>query len=344
MVEPTAEKVAYRAQPSFTCAGVNWGVEHLKVLLQEHGTVYIPNKNGLVHNSRVTEELQDLGAVFVGSVEDIPAGAVAANSMHGLSPLDVRTFMDKRVLLNDLSCPLVENVKQRIIRAIAEAERLDKWAVILYWCKDVNHPEPKAILELAPSHVMPVTSRQTLEDYKVQPDEMYFADSQTTLNVQQGMSLIREFRDKFPGLKGLPKIGVCFATDNRQRALQGLIEAGIEKLVVIGSPSSSNTTELVKIGKSHGLPVEFMERAILMGREMFEGFNRVGVHGGASVLPDEGDRAMEIFRSWGYKTVDLVAGKPEPRTFPKITPPVYDFRSRSSQISTELLLALTRTY
>ena len=341
VTESLGEKLAFRAQPSFTCAGVNWGVEQLQILLEIHGTVYIPNKDGLVHNKRVTQELREQGAIFINHSSEVPEGSVVANSMHGLSPLDMRIFMERRLLHYDLSCHLVHQVHQRVLRAIEEAEEQEKKAKVLYWCKDTNHPEPRAILDLAPSHVVPVTSGQVLEEYQVQENEMYFADSQTTLNVQHGMSLINEYRNKFPGLKGLPRIGICFATFNRQAALEGLIAAGIEKLVVIGSPESSNTSELVKIGRSHGLPVYFLERAVLMERDMFEGFNKVGVHGGASVLPDEGDKAMEMFKSWGYRTEDLVVGKPEPRTFPNIKPKVYDFRFGHIP---EELMNLTKTY
>ncbi len=341
VIETSAEKVALRAYPSFTCAGVNWGIEQLKVLLGEHGTVYIPNKNGLVHNNRVTEELRTQGAVFVEDIKEVPEGAVVANSMHGLSPLDLRSSIAKSLLHYDLSCPLVDNVHQRVLRAITEARKKDKTAKVLYYCKDVTHPEPKAVIEQAPSHVVPVTDRSVLEDYQVHHNEMYFADSQTTLNVQQGMAMIEEYRDKFTGLRGLPRVGICFATYGRQGVLDGLIQNGIKMLVVLGSPTSSNTTELVKIGKSHGLPVEFLERGELLEEEMVRGFDKVGLHGGASVLPDEGDKAMDKLKSWGYKPMDYVFGQPEPLTFPNSKPKVYDFRS--GQIPEELL-ALTRTY
>lgn len=341
MSESTAEKVAIRANPSFTCAGVNWGVDQLKQILEVHGTVYIPNKNGLVHNKRVTEELRAEGAVFVDTPEEVPEGSVIANSMHGLSPLDVKVFIEKRALHYDLSCPLVDNVHQRVLRAITEAKSQDKVAKILYYCKDTIHPEPKAVIEQAPTHVIPVISREVLENYQVQDNEKYYADSQTTLNVQQGMALIAEYKNKFRGLRGLPRVGICFATYNRQSALDGLIGEGIKLLIVLGSPESTNTTELVKIGRSHGLPVEFLERGDWLERGMVEGFDKVGLHGGASVLPDEGDKAMDKLKAWGYQRRNFVFGQPEPSTFPNSKPKVYDFRS--GQIP-EDLLALTRTY
>lgn len=337
--ETGAEKIAFRANPSFTCAGVNWGVEYFRELLKEYSPIFVPNPGGFVHNNRLKGELEEDGARFVGSISDIPFYSEAANSMHGLSPLDVREFARRRVRLFDLSCPLVDNVHQRTIRAIEEAERQGKKAIIFYHCKDTNHPEPKAVLELAPSHIVPVTDRSVLEQYLPRADEMYFVDSQTTLNVQQGVAMIGEFRDKFTQLRGLPRAGVCFATSNRQSALDELIAQGIEMLTVFGSPQSSNTTELVKIGRKNGLSVEFLETAELLEESMVGSFNRVGIHGGASVLSDEGDKAMEKLREWGYKTGHLV-GRTEPSTFSN-KPKVYNFRS--GQIPEDLIY-LTRTY
>lgn len=337
------ERVAILAKPSFFCAGVNWGIEHLKQDLKEHGRIYIPNINGLVHYPPVTEELRGLGAVFVEDPRDIPTSSWVGNSMHGLSPLDRQTYIDRQLQHIDYSCPLVINVGQRVLGAIRTANQEGKVAKILYACKDVTHPEPKAVLELAPSHVIPVTDRSILEEYQVRTEEMYFAESQTTINVKESVEMIMAFTDKFRGLRSLlpTRLGACFATDNRQQALNALIKTGVDRLVVIGSTTSANTTQLAKIGKSHGIPVDFLERAHDLSLTKFDGVNRVGITGGASVPPQEGDIAKEIFRQWGFKTADLVTGKPEPTTFPNINPPFYDYRS--GKITPEIL-KLTRTY
>lgn len=340
--EQETGKVAIRANPSFTCAGVTWGIEQLKEVLQEYGTIYIPNKNGLVHYSPTTKELEKLGAVFIEDPRDIPIGENVGNSMHGLSPLDRRVYIERKLRHFDFSCPLVDNAEQRVLGAIEKANKASKIAKILYACKDTVHPEPKAILELAPSHVVPVTKREVLEEYEVRDDEMYFAESQTTINVKGAVEMIMAFKAKFGGLKSLiPKrLGACFATGNRQEALDLLIGSGIDKLVVIGSPTSANTTQLVRIGEQHGIPVDFQEKARGLSKRNYIDFNRVGITGGASVPPQEGDAVMKMFREWGFRTEDLTIGKPEPKTF-NLTAPVYDYRS--GNIPQEIL-ELTRTY
>lgn len=344
VVEQRAERTAIWARSSFACTGVNWGYERAVEILKEHGVLYIlnPNGNGLVHYSPVNEELKEKGAIYISDPRDIPLYSPVANSMHGLSPLDLSILIERRVLHYDLRCNLVTNVSTRVRMAIREAERIGKIAKILYACNDTLHPEPKAIIELAPSHIVPVTSRQILEEYPVDPErEMYFAESQTTINVQEALAQISEYKSRFGRMQSyMRRLGICFATDNRQKALNALIEEGVDRLVVIGDEASSNTQELVKIGESHDIPVEFRLKSSDLSARMFEGDRRVGLTGGASVPIKVGHEVMGMFTDWGFKTDELWVGPPEPETF-KLLPPVYDYRS--GEISPEVL-ELTRTY
>lgn len=336
-----SDRVAIWAKPSFACAGVNWGIRQLELVLEEHGRVYIPNPNGFVHYGPELERLMAKGAVFTNGPEEIPEGSVVANSMHGLSPQERKVYIERRFVHYELSCPLVSNVYDRVRMAISEAEKGGKTARILYACKDTIHPEPKSVIELAPNHVIPVTGKEVLEEYQVKDNEMYFADSQTTINVQAALDMIDEFRDKFPNLRSyLARMGACFATNNRQQALNALIEAGIDKLVVVGSSTSANTTQLKKIGEARGIPVEFPETADDLTRGKFDSHKMVGVTGGASVRPQEGDRVMARLEEWGFKKGELVVGKAEPETF-NLMPRKYNYRF--GNISPETL-QLIKTY
>lgn len=345
-LEDSVEKVAIRAVPSFACAGVNWGVDQLKRILQEKGTVYITNQNGLVHYDPSMEELTGLGAVFVDDPRKIPTGAYVGDSMHGRSRLRQQTYVDQGLRHYDFSCPLVTNVHDRIEGAILETAKQGKVAKILYACKDPGHPEPQAVIDLAPNHIVPVTDRGVLENYQVRDDEEYFAESQTTINIKKAMELMMKFKGKFKGLRSLlpasSRLGACFATENRQQSLEAILNAGIDKLVVFGSPSSANTTQLAVIGKERGIEVDFLERAEHLDYGMFDGFRHVGVTGGASVPPTVGDQAMEIFRSWGFRIEDLVVGNKEPITFPNKKPPFYDYNN--GHITEAQLAQLIRTH
>lgn len=340
------ENVAIMANPSFACAGVNWGLEQFdRILEEEHEPVYVANRNGLVHYPPLMERQIEKGARFVDSPRDIPEHSVVSSPMHGLSPMDVAIYLELGVKLYDLRCYLVTQVAERALRAIEIAREAGKIAKILYACKDLNHPEPKAILELAPNHIVPVTNRSVLEEYEVRDDEMYFVDSQTTTNVQVAEAQAEEFRHKFPGLRNLKGrivlTGACFATSNRQASLDGILNAEIDKLVVVTSSASANGSQLKDIGHAHMLPVEVVEKATELDPNMFVGYSRVGVTGAASVPPFEGHLVMAQFKDWGYQQQHLFAGRKEPVTF-SLKPPVYDFRS--GNVPQEVIESLVRTY
>lgn len=339
LIDSRAEKVAYRALPSSFCAGVNWGVEWLKSLAEQHGTIYVPNPDGVVHNNRVKDELEACGVRHIADPYEAPLFSVFANNMHGRSPRVTRRIFDRRGLFYDLTCPLVETGRSRLIGALKAAREQGKVAKLLYVCKDPDHPEPRSFIDLAPNHIVPVTGPQVLIDYKVQPEEVYFADAQTTINVVKSLGMVAEHGGKFPGLVVAPQIDGCFATSNRQLALEKLQGTGMEKVFVFGSATSSNTSELVKIARAAGVPVEFLERGYMLDKRMAAGFFRVGVHAGASVPLDDRDTAMSILGDLGYLTQDLRVAD-EPNTF-SLKPRVYDFRDG---IMTDTVRELLATY
>ena len=73
------------ASPRGYCAGVERAVDTVERALQLYGKpVYV--RKQIVHNSHVVRELEELGAIFVDSVEDIPEGSTVVFSAHGVAP------------------------------------------------------------------------------------------------------------------------------------------------------------------------------------------------------------------------------------------------------------------
>ena len=62
------------ASPRGYCAGVERAVDTVERALQHYGKpVYV--RKQIVHNSHVVRELEERGAVFVDSVDEIPEGS-----------------------------------------------------------------------------------------------------------------------------------------------------------------------------------------------------------------------------------------------------------------------------
>src|SRR6476620_6240663 len=73
------------ASPRGYCAGVDRAVQTVERALELYGApVYV--RKEIVHNKHVVSQLRDRGAVFVDDEQDVPEGALAVFSAHGVSP------------------------------------------------------------------------------------------------------------------------------------------------------------------------------------------------------------------------------------------------------------------
>ncbi|MBI2600360.1 4-hydroxy-3-methylbut-2-enyl diphosphate reductase [Candidatus Daviesbacteria bacterium] len=317
------QKIAYKAYPLGFCAGVAWSIDNAKRALNDGPVTGLGN---LVNNFPVVHSLEARGMTFVEDPVYIPEGARVMISAHGLSESERRLLRDKKTQIIDSTCPLVAKVHERVKRAkeIAVAEGRD-WDV-LYICKDLEHREPKGVIGEAPDNITPIRTEEDVKDFVPVPGKMYFIDTQTTLNTGKALAWIDRLREKIPDIR-IPDLGdVCFATQNRQGALGLVLAREPQVMIAFGSRISSNTSELVKMGKAAGAEVYLVETAEEVQRGMFEGASRVAVTAGASADPMHADKFMRQLSVGGYKIEDLRFGKPEPVNF-NIPPRVEDYRN-----------------
>jgi len=67
------EKTLLLLKPRGFCAGVVRAIDIVRIALEAFGPpIYV--RKEIVHNRFVVEELQDKGAIFVDSVEEVPNG------------------------------------------------------------------------------------------------------------------------------------------------------------------------------------------------------------------------------------------------------------------------------
>src|SRR5271165_119510 len=79
------EKKVYLLKPRGFCAGVVRAIDVVKIALDLYGPpVYV--RKEIVHNKHVVEELREAGAIFVEEIHEVPAGARAIFSAHGVAP------------------------------------------------------------------------------------------------------------------------------------------------------------------------------------------------------------------------------------------------------------------
>src|SRR3989337_1750884 len=110
----TVEKLIL-AKPRGFCAGVDRAIDVVKIALDLYEEpVYV--RKEIVHNRHVVEELRQKGAIFVDELDEVPNGAIAIFSAHGVSPEVWAQAESRGLKAIDATCPLVTKVHNEAIR------------------------------------------------------------------------------------------------------------------------------------------------------------------------------------------------------------------------------------
>jgi len=269
-------------------------VETVERALAQHGPpVYV--RKQIVHNSYVVNELRARGAVFVGSVEDVPEGGLVVFSAHGIAPV-VRAGASARSLRTiDATCPLVTKVH-------AEAKRYaaDDYTVVLVG--HAGHEEVEGTMGEAPGSILLVESVADAERLEVEDPQRIAYVTQTTLSVDETRQIVAVLERRFPSLHGPEKEDICYATTNRQRAVKELL-AHVQLLLVIGSANSSNSQRLVEVAHAGGVPAHLIESERRLDERWLEGVETVGVTSGASAPEVLVEGICDWFRARGVAEI-----------------------------------------
>jgi len=282
------------ASPRGYCAGVERAVDTVERALRLYGRpVYV--RKQIVHNSHVVRELEERGAVFVDSVDEVPNGATLVFSAHGVSPA-VRGAADARRLTTiDATCPLVTKVHTQARRFAAKGH-----TVVLIGHS--GHEEVEGTTGEAPEAIVLVESVEDAEALALPPDASVAYITQTTLSVDETREIVDVLRRRFPAIAGPAREDICYATSNRQWAVKELL-AEIELLLVVGSRNSSNSLRLVEVARSGGVEAHLIEDASGIDEAWLDGVTTVGVTSGASAPERLVRDVCDWFRARGVDEV-----------------------------------------
>jgi 4-hydroxy-3-methylbut-2-en-1-yl diphosphate reductase len=282
------------AAPRGYCAGVERAVETVERALAQNGPpVYV--RKQIVHNSYVVDELRQRGAVFVGSVEEVPEGGLVVFSAHGIAPV-VRTGAAARSLRTiDATCPLVTKVHAEARRYAAEG-----YAVVLVG--HAGHEEVEGTMGEAPDSILLVESVTDAESLEVDDPERVAYVTQTTLSVDETREIVAVLQRRFPGLHGPEKEDICYATTNRQQAVKDLVPY-VQLLLVVGSANSSNSQRLVEVAKAGGVPAHLIETKSEVDEHWLNGVETVGLTSGASAPEVLVENLCDWFRNRGVTEI-----------------------------------------
>jgi 4-hydroxy-3-methylbut-2-enyl diphosphate reductase len=229
----------------------------------------------IVHNQIVVDRFRALGVVFVDDIDEVPKGAPLMLSAHGSAPDVVQAAKAQGGFVVNAVCPLVTKVHHEV------KVRAGKGYTVVYVGHE-GHDEAVGTMAVAPDDIRLVETEAdvaALDD----PGGPVALLAQTTLSHHDWRGVLDAARDRWPELWMPGRSDLCFATTNRQSALQE-IAPRCDAIIVIGSANSSNTVALEKVARAAGAHATYR---INSADEVPEGLTgTIGVTAGASA-PEE---------------------------------------------------------
>ena len=265
------------AQPRGFCAGVERAIDIVEAALEQHGPpIYV--RHEIVHNPRVVENLKAKGVRFVEQIDQVPKGAIAVFSAHGVSKKVEEDASLRELRSLDATCPLVSKVHK-------EGRRYSARGYDIILIGHENHPEVEGTVGQIPGPVLLVSDVEGVEALEVRDPGKVAYITQTTLSVDDTREVISALRRRFPKIVGPDVKDICYATQNRQAAVRAL--AGqVDLMLVVGAQNSSNSNRLCEVSNDSGVPSYLVEDPSKIDPLWLVGMESIGIAAGAST-PEE---------------------------------------------------------
>jgi 4-hydroxy-3-methylbut-2-enyl diphosphate reductase len=297
MIQDRPPLTVLLAAPRGFCAGVERAIRAVEDALQQTGKpVYV--RHEIVHNGRVVDELRQKGAVFVEDVSDIPDGAVAIFSAHGVSRAVEQEAASRGLAVLDATCPLVRRVH-------LEGQRHAKAGREVVIIGHRGHVEVDGTIGQIDGSVHVIESVAEALTLTVSDPERIAYVTQTTLSVDDTREIIAALKQRFPAIQGPDTRTICYATQNRQLAVR-VIAQRAERIIVCGASNSSNTNRLCEVAKSEGRPALLMQDPKDLTLCFIDGAAVIGLTAGASAPEDLVQEALALLAQWRRITVEEV--------------------------------------
>ena len=294
------------AEPRGFCAGVDRAIEIVERALTRFGPpIYV--RHEIVHNTFVVDDLKSKGAIFIEDLADVPPGATLVFSAHGVSQAVRNEAAERGFQVFDATCPLVTKVHVEVAKLAREG-----YEFIMIGHK--GHPEVEGTMGQLSQGIYLV--EDTVDVQAVQPrGDKLAVVTQTTLSVDDAAAILAEVKRRFPHVREPKQQDICYATQNRQDAVK-LMAPAVDVVIVVGSPSSSNSNRLRELAQRLGTDAYMVDSAADLKREWFEGRRQVGLTAGASAPDVLVQDVIARLREFGALSIRKMDGVVENVHFP----------------------------
>ena len=295
------------AEPRGFCAGVDRAIEIVERALAKFGApIYV--RHEIVHNTYVVNDLKTKGAIFIEELEDVPAGATLIFSAHGVSRAVQEEAAARGFRIFDATCPLVTKVHVEVAKL-----RREGFEFIMIGHK--GHPEVEGTMGQLDGGMHLVEDVADVAKVRPGQTERLALVTQTTLSVDDAAEIAAAVKARFPAVREPKQQDICYATQNRQDAVK-IMSPQVDLLIVVGSPTSSNSNRLAELARKLGTTSYMVDSADEIQPQWFEGRQRVGLTAGASAPEILVNQVMERVKALGAVSVRKMKGIEETVKFP----------------------------
>ena len=295
------------AEPRGFCAGVDRAIDIVEHALSKFGApIYV--RHEIVHNTHVVNDLRSRGAIFIEDLNDVPPGATLVFSAHGV-PKAVEHEAERRGFrVFDATCPLVTKVHVEVAKLHREG-----YEFIMIGHK--GHPEVEGTMGQLSEGIHLVEGVDDVATVQPSQTERLAVVTQTTLSVDDAAEIMAAVQKRFPQIRPPKQQDICYATQNRQDAVK-LLSPQVDIVIVVGSPSSSNSNRLRDVSQKYGTPSYMVDHADELQAAWFEGKQRIGLTAGASAPDILVQQVITRLRTLGAVSVRTLDGIQETIKFP----------------------------
>jgi 4-hydroxy-3-methylbut-2-enyl diphosphate reductase len=306
MIEPGNAEIIL-AEPRGFCAGVDRAIDIVEHALSKFGApIYV--RHEIVHNTHVVEDLRSRGAIFIEDLNDVPPDSTLVFSAHGV-PKEVEHEAARRGFrVFDATCPLVTKVH-------VEVAKLHKEGYEFIMIGHKGHPEVEGTMGQLPTGIHLVENADDVVKVKPNQTDKLAVVTQTTLSMDDAAEIMAAVKRHFPMVREPKQQDICYATQNRQDAIK-VLSPQVDIVIVVGSPSSSNSNRLRDVAANYGTTSYMVDNADELQAEWFIGKNKIGLTAGASAPDILVQQVIARLRELGALSVRTLEGIQETVKFP----------------------------
>jgi 4-hydroxy-3-methylbut-2-en-1-yl diphosphate reductase len=296
--------------PRGFCAGVVRAIDVVERALALYGPpVYV--RHEIVHNRHVVQSLISKGAIFIESLAEASnLQAPVIFSAHGVAKSVPREAEALGLFTIDATCPLVTKVHR-------EAQVHFKRGRKIILIGHAGHPEVVGTLgQLPEGAIALVSSVAEVEalSFGAKDDIAYV--TQTTLSVHDTREVVAAILRCFPNVHEPPRADICYATTNRQEAVERAAPL-VEAVIVVGSANSSNSQRLREVAEYAGVR---LSRLVASAEEInwdeFGAVRSLAVTAGASAPEILVEQVLDAFAARFAIEVETLSTADESVFFP----------------------------